>query len=197
MIPGSALHRLARMLCSTDMSERVIDAFFADFQREWLEAATLRARASTLVRGYASFWVVLACGLMRDVRSDFHGFQTRVAAPIVFLALIIGLLLIGTGAPSWVETGHVKWSEGLKGFVWTSGLLLSVLIGRYRARYAERRSVSGFALALTLSIVFLLLHRVTDRTIFRWAFLTSLNMTCPFLVRKPSISGPAEAGHYR
>ncbi|HET7158071.1 MAG TPA: hypothetical protein VFI62_03685, partial [Burkholderiales bacterium] len=91
MIPGRALHRLGHSICSPDMRERVVDAFVADFQRECVEAVTFRARASALVRGYASFWVALAGGLIHDARFDFGGFKTRVAIPLAFMGVMVGL----------------------------------------------------------------------------------------------------------
>ena len=42
------------------MRERVIDAFVADFQREWFHAATLRQRAFVTVRAYGSFAGIIA-----------------------------------------------------------------------------------------------------------------------------------------
>ena len=54
MIPGRLLYRLAVVLCSADMRERVVDASFADFQHEWLDAVTLRDRLVVMARVYAS-----------------------------------------------------------------------------------------------------------------------------------------------
>ena len=48
------LYRLAVVLCSADMRERVVDASFADFQHEWLDAVTLRDRLVVMARVYAS-----------------------------------------------------------------------------------------------------------------------------------------------
>ena len=74
MIPGRVLRRLAGMLCSRDMCERVIDALFADFQREWIDCATSRRRASVVGCGYAGFVVTLAGCLGHDAQHDFGGF---------------------------------------------------------------------------------------------------------------------------
>ncbi len=197
MIPGHLLHRVAVVVCSPAFCDHVVEPLLADLQHEWVEASTLRIRTSACIHGYASFWVALAGGLINDARFDFSGFKSRVAIPLAFMGLMAGLVLIGSGARSWVETGRVNWSEALEGLGWMSGLVISIVVGRYRARHAERRAVLGFTVALTLGVTFLILHRLTDETMFRWAFLTSLNMSCPFLVRKQLHQGPAEAGHYR
>lgn len=73
MIPGRLLHRVAMVLCSTDMRERVVEALLADCQNESLRAATLASRLVAVTRCWASFWVALAGGLINDARFDFSG----------------------------------------------------------------------------------------------------------------------------
>lgn len=117
MIPGRTLHRIAKMLCSADVRERVIDALIADCQHEWLVAADFVGRVSAVARCWASFWISLAGCLAHDVRYDPFGFVKRVGAPVVSVGfwVIVGLIMIGgrswvrdaaSTRPSFRETSH-------------------------------------------------------------------------------------------
>jgi hypothetical protein len=208
VIPGRALHRFASAFCSPDMRERVIDAFVADFQREWFDAATFRRPASVMVRGYASFGVALVACLAHDAHNDFAGFTTRVLDRVAFPTVMLGLLLLGLSAPSWVKTGRVDWAETLRGMGWMSSLVASIFVGRYRLRRAESRSLAAFFLAVGLAVAVVIVQRINPdhQTAYQWVFHASLNMSWPFLVRKQPDRGPVdlrqghggqEAGHYR
>jgi hypothetical protein len=97
MIPGRALHRVAKTLCSANIRERVIDALIADCQHEWLTAANSVGRAAAVARCWASFWILLAGCLVHDVRHNTFGFARRVVAPAVCAAF---LLFLGMSAYS-------------------------------------------------------------------------------------------------
>jgi hypothetical protein len=194
MIPGRALHRLAGTLCSRDMSERVIDAFFADFQREWLEAATFRRRASVTVRGYASFWVVLAGSLTRDAGNDRAGFAMRVLNRVALPAVMLGLLAIAFGAPSWVRAGRIDWGDAVRGMWEMSSLIAALLVARYRSRNADRRSLPAFFLAVSLAVAMVIVRRIDPGhdSAYQWVLRASVNMAWPFLIRRQQAPGPAE-----
>lgn len=193
MIPGRALHRFASEFCSLDMRERVIDAFLADFQREWFDAATYRRRASVMLRGYASFGVALAACLAHDARNDFAGFTTRVLDRVAFPTVMLGLLLVGFGAPSWVKTGRVDWADAVRGMGSMSGLIAAILIARHRSRNADRRALPAFFLAVCLAVAIVIVQRIDPghEIAYRWLLQASVNMSWACLVRKQQ-----EAGHY-
>jgi hypothetical protein len=52
MKPGSVLHRIARVTCTSDHYERVLEPALADLEHEWDGA---RSR-SALLLNYAAFW---------------------------------------------------------------------------------------------------------------------------------------------
>ena len=195
MIPGHSLHRLAGMLCSRDTCERVIDAFFGDFQREWLEAATVRRRASVAVRGYASFWVVLAGSLGRDVENDLAGLARRAMSGVALPAVMLGLLAVLFGAPSWVRTGRIDWMDAGRGMWEMSSLIAALLVARYRSRHADGRSLPAFFLAVSLAVAIVIVRRVDagHDSAYQWLLRASVNMTWPFLIRKQQDPDAAKA----
>ena len=197
MIPGRMLHRLAAALCSPDMGERVVDAFFADFQREWLDAETFASRASALIRGYAAFGVVLAGCLMHDARHDFAGFRARALNRIAYYSFVVSLSLVAVVAPSWVRTGRVDWSDAARGTLWVGSIMAAIVIARYRSQYAERRALLPFFLAVGMAIAVMVFHPVNDGhgDVYKWLFHVSLTMAWPFLLKKQHDHDPAEAGH--
>jgi hypothetical protein len=104
MIHGRTLHRFASAFCSPDMRERVIDAFVADFQREWTEAATFGRRASVIVRGYASFGIAFAGCLAHDAQRDPASFTTRVLNRFAFPSVMFLVRKQSDHGPA--EAGH-------------------------------------------------------------------------------------------
>jgi hypothetical protein len=199
MIPGRALHRFASAFCSPDMRERVIDAFVADFQQEWFEAATFRRCASVVVRGYASFWVALAGCLARDAQNDVVGFTTRVLNRVAFPTVMVCLLVVGFGAPSWIKTGRVDWIDAVRGLGSMSGLIAAILIARYRSLHADRRALPAFFLAVCLAVTIVLVRSIDPghQIAYRWLLQASVNMSWAFLVRRQPDRGLIEAARQR
>ncbi|HEY0284932.1 MAG TPA: hypothetical protein VGC23_06045 [Vicinamibacterales bacterium] len=191
------------------MRERVIDAFFADFQREWIDAATFWRRASVIVHGYASFGIAFAGCLAHDAQRDPASFTTRVLNGLAFPSVMVVLMLVGFGGPSWVKTGRVDWTDAVRGMGSMSGLIAPILIARYRSQNVDRRALPAFFVASCLALAMVIVRGIDPghQTAYRWLLQASVNMSWAFLVRKQPDRGPAdrlrqgddgqEAGHYR
>jgi peptidoglycan/LPS O-acetylase OafA/YrhL len=193
MMPGRTLHRLARALCARDTCERVIDAFLADLQREWADAETCWRRASVIVRGYPSFGIALAGCLAHDAQRDPAGFTMRVLNRVAFPTVIVGLLLVGFGGPSWVKTGRVDWADAVRGMGSMSGLIVPILIARYRFRNADRRAFRTFAMAVCLAVAIVIVQRFDPghQTAYRWLLQASISMSWAVLVRRQPGHAPS------
>ena len=87
MIVGIALERIARVCCSRELSQRVLEPAIADLQHEYAHAATSAERQRALLGGYAAFWRSLARCLARDaVSRESHGYL--VAAAVAFVVVV-------------------------------------------------------------------------------------------------------------
>ena len=197
MIPGRLLHRLAGRLCSPETCERVIDAFVADFQREWFEAVTFRRSGLVTLRGYVSFWIVLTGSLMRDAQNDFTGFARRALTHVAVPAMVFGLVIVAFGAPSWVRTGRIDWTDAARGMWEMSSLIAALLVARHRSRNADRRSLPAFFLAVSFAVAIVIARHIDPGHdgAYQWVLRASVNMAWPFLVRRqPEHGPPAAAG---
>ena len=178
MMPGLALHRVARSLCSADMRERVIDALLADCQHEWLGAANWAGRVLALARCQVSFWMALAGCLAYDVRHDIVGFTRRVA-PLAWVGF-------------WAAIVFIELSRNI---TLMSAYMPALTIALYRMKRSERRSWAGLAWSLLLMVAFLAARELVSeyRFILGWAAGACVSASWTFLVRKePSV---VEAPH--
>ena len=83
MKPGAVLHRMARVTCTSDCYERVLEPALADLQHEWHGAHS----RSALLRNYAAFWQSWGACVLRDATSGES--QSFNSAALSALALTI------------------------------------------------------------------------------------------------------------
>ncbi|HEX7797900.1 MAG TPA: hypothetical protein VF456_26240 [Vicinamibacterales bacterium] len=89
MRPGTTLHRLARLTCSSDRCNRVLEPALADLQHYW---STSRSW-SELLRNYAVFWQSWGTCLLQDVIApESRSFST--AAVTAFALTVAGTALL-------------------------------------------------------------------------------------------------------
>jgi hypothetical protein len=113
MTPGRTLHRIAAALIPQETRERVIDAQLADFQHEWVDAKSAKARFAVLLRGYGAFWSSLPVCAAGGLRKE----ATRpVLQAVITLAAVGMIAALIAAAGSWVKTGAISWSD-----VWSAG----------------------------------------------------------------------------
>jgi hypothetical protein len=181
MIPGRMLHRLGSALCSPDMRERVIDAFVADFQSEWVDATTPRQRAFVTVRAYWSFAAIMAGCLVHDAQHDFAGFARRVLKRVGLVSVWVVTMI----AFSW-KNGHVDWVDLARRFGWAGAFGAALFISAHRSQHAARRAWAPFFLAVGVAVAVLVLHPINDGhgKTYEWVYMMSLTLAWPFLVRK-------------
>jgi hypothetical protein len=106
MVPGRALHRLAKFLLPPDVCDQIIAAQLADFQHEWERSASAKQRATALVQGYLAFWSALPLCATSGLRKDARQLLIRVS--ISAAIFVFGFRLVGppdgsfTNALPWV-----------------------------------------------------------------------------------------------
>ena len=184
------LYRLASAVCSTDMRQRVIDAFFADCQREWLDAPNAGSRLLSVARFWSSFWIALAGCLAHDVLHDLGGFTRRVLAPISWSGFWCTVILIIAGGREWVRAGTMNPAEMTRNFTLMSAYLPAVVIALYRNKTSEHRSWKGLAWSIGLMAVFLATREMFSefRFILGWAAGSCVSASWTFLIKKePSV----------
>ena len=81
MRPGTTLHRLARLTCTGERCDRVLEPALADLQHEWLAAKSW----SALLRNYAVFWQSWGTCLLQDAIAP----ESRSFAAITLIAFAI------------------------------------------------------------------------------------------------------------
>ena len=112
MVPGRALHRIAKFLLPPHVCDQIVDAQLADFQHEWASAPD-QPRVLILARGYYGFWrAVLGCALhIGKMDSGDRRSLNRI------LAVCLGITILAT---AWWAIPHVLMgtpvSDGSKQF---------------------------------------------------------------------------------
>jgi hypothetical protein len=89
MRPGTTLHWLARLTCTSDRCDRVLEPALADLQHDW---STSRSW-SALLRSYLVFWQSWGLCLLQDVIAP-ESRLFSVAALIAFALTVAGIALI-------------------------------------------------------------------------------------------------------
>ena len=188
MIPGHTLHEIACALIRVETRERVIDAQLADFQHEWVEAKSRKARLVVLLRGYGAFWstfpVCAASGLRKETT------QPVLQAVITLVAVEFTAALIAA-AGSWVRTGAVSpadmWSAGTNAQIFAMAPWM-ILVQHY-AR-TKKISVIPMGVALLLAIAWRVVHPNPQESVEHWmkglAIVMAIALLVPRLSRERS-----------
>ena len=158
MIPGSTLHRLAKLLCSEDFRHRVVEAQLADFQHEWANASGIGQRVTILARGYGAFWWALGSSVGNAWRREILALSWRDAFPFpgVLAITIVSIML----AEKWVRTGGfsgVRFDSIDTRYMWP--MVPLALVQRY---WPTLRGVRGFAVHAALFYILALPLSRTD-----------------------------------
>jgi hypothetical protein len=109
MKPGAVLHRMARVTCTSDRYERVLEPALAGLQHEWNGA---RSR-STLLRSYAAFWQSWGACILRDASScesrSFNGAALTALALTLAVAWLMEFALMHASVASQRLMGYVPY----------------------------------------------------------------------------------------
>lgn len=109
MKPGAVLHRMARVTCTSDRYERVLEPALADLQHEWNGS---RSR-SALLRNYAAFWQSWGACILRDATScesrSFDGAALTAFALTIAVAWLMEFALMHASLASHRLMRHVPY----------------------------------------------------------------------------------------
>jgi hypothetical protein len=93
MVPGRALHRLAKFLMPPHVCDQIVDAQLADFQHEWATAHGFTSRMLVLIRGYAAFsWSCVVCVARAMGRGPAEAGDRQT------LVRVVAISILATGA---------------------------------------------------------------------------------------------------
>jgi len=94
MVPGRALHRIAKVLLPADVCDQVVDAQLADFQHEWVHCSSAPQGALILIRGYLAFFVVFVSCAVGLRGASVQERRTLLRVATIFVLATAGLLAL-------------------------------------------------------------------------------------------------------
>jgi hypothetical protein len=160
MRPGSWLQRIARVTCSDDLRERVLEPTIADLQHDYARSADPARRLRALFRGYAAYWQSFGWCIARDAfAGNARDFNARAATAFlvaVITAAMVEMLIMhaSDASRSFVVLMHPVWPYvGYSAMSDTATLRFGVPLAMFPALFYATRYSAHFTRGAALRTI--------------------------------------------